>query len=151
MANRHFRWLFALAGLFVLRVLAQLIQAVQPVSILPPFDAWHGAVLPYPVLVASQIVLVLVFAIILVRVRRETIIPRRWKYRVCFALGGVYFAFMAFRFVSGLTFFVNDAWFAKHLPAFFHVVLASFILVLGHYIYRRAMPDISQTGQDGRD
>jgi len=39
MANRHFAWLLVLAGLFVSRVLAQLIQAVQPVSFLPPFQA----------------------------------------------------------------------------------------------------------------
>ena len=147
MANRHVVWLLVLAGLFVLRVLAQLIQAVQPVSFLPPFQAWHGAVLPYPALVASQLFIMLILAIVLFRVQSDAIIPSRWKYRVCFALGGIYFVFMAFRLVSGLTFLADDPWFSKQLPAFFHVVLASFILTLGHYIYRRAMAEPSRSGR----
>ena len=150
MAGWHFAGLLVLFGLFLFRVLAQLIQAVQPVSFLPPFEAWHGAVLPYPLLVVSQVAIGLTLAIFLLRVRKDAIDPRRWKYQLCFALGGIYFAFMAFRLVSGLTFLADHPWYAKHLPAFFHVVLASFILTLGHYIYRRAMPETSQSGRDGR-
>ena len=129
-----------LAGLFVLRVLAQLIQAIHPVSFLPPFRAWHGAVMPYPVLVVLQIAVTLVLATILWRVQTDAISPRRWKYRVCFALGGIYFGFMAFRLFAGLTFLTDHPWFSKSLPAFFHVVLATFMLMLGHYIYRTWTP-----------
>ena len=147
MTHRHFAWLLVLAGLFVSRVLAQLIQAVQPVSFLPPFQAWHGAVLPYPLLVASQLVIIAILAIILHRVRSDAISPSRWKYRVCFSLGGIYFVFMAFRLVAGLTLLADHPWFSKQLPAFFHVVLASFILTLGHYIYQRAMAATPRSGQ----
>jgi len=145
MSYRYFSWMVLLAGLFALRVFAQLTQAVYPLSFMPPFQAWHGAVMPYPVLVVSQIVVIFVMAAVLLRVKVDAVVPRRWKYRVCFSLGGLYFAFMAFRLIAGLTFLTDHPWFSKSLPAFFHVVLASFILLLGHYIYQMA----ANTPSDG--
>ncbi len=116
------------------------------VSVLPPFEAWHGAVLPYPLLVAVQVVIILMLAWIAWRVRNDTISPRRWKYRMCFGLGGVYFGFMAFRLLAGLTFLADHAWLSKSLPAFFHVGLATFVLVLGQYIYKQATKAPSPAG-----
>ena len=138
MRYRYFSWMLLLAGLFGLRVLAQLIQAIYPVPFIPPFQAWHGAVMPYPALVASQFVIIFAMAVVLLRLRADAVVPRRWKYRVCFGLGGVYFSFMAFRLIAGLTFLSDHSWFSKSLPAFFHIVLAAFILLLGHYIYQKA-------------
>lgn len=74
---------------------------------------------------------------VLHRVRNGKIRARPWKYRVCLAFGGAYFAVMAFRWLAGLTFLADQAWFAKSLPAFFHLVLASFILLLGLHIRQR--------------
>lgn len=142
MGRRYFPWMLALVGLFVLRVLAQLIQAVHPIPGLPPFEAWHGAVLPYPLLLATQVLLIVGLVYILRQVRADAIAPRPWQYRVCFLLGGIYFFFMAFRLIGGLTILADHAWFAKSLPAFFHVVLATFILMLGHYLRaRRALEE----------
>lgn len=138
MGLRYFPWMLALSGLFVLRVLAQLLQAVHPVAFLPPFHAWHGAVLPYPLLVATQVVVMMVLAVICWRVRNDGIHPSRWKYRLCFISGGLYFSIMAFRLFAGLSILADHSWFSKSLPAFFHLVLASFVLMLGHYLYRRA-------------
>ena len=138
MLYRNFYWMVLLAGLFGLRVLAQLIQAIYPLSFMPPFQAWHSAVLPYPVLVASQVVIILLIAAVLLRVKADAVVPHRWKYWTCFSLGGLYFSFMAFRLIAGLTFLSDHPWFSKSLPAFFHVVLASFILLFGHYIYQKA-------------
>jgi len=153
MGRRYFPWMLALVGLFVARVLAQLVQAVHPTAILPPFEAWHGAVLPYPLLVVVQTVMILVLAWILWRVRNDALSPRRWKYRLCFLFGGLYFSFMAFRLVAGLTVLADHAWFSKSLPAFFHVVLATFVLMLGHYIYKQSMNAKSDSpfGEDRRD
>ena len=44
---------------------------------------------------------------------------------------------MAFRLIAGRTFLADVSWFSKSIPAFFHVVLASYLLTLGHYIRRR--------------
>ena len=71
----------------------------------------------------------------LVVVRSQSIRPATWKHRACFVLGGAYFAAMAFRLAAGLTFFSDVGWFAESLPALFHLVLAAFVLLFGHYVY----------------
>ena len=127
----------ALCALFCLRVIAQLIQAIFPVGWIPPFEAWHGGALPYSVLLAVQLALIGWMSFVLTRVRNRTIRARRWKYAVCLVSGGVYFAVMAFRWIAGMTFLAEDAWFSKSIPAFFHLVIAGFILLLGVHIRGR--------------
>jgi len=62
-------------------------------------------------------------------------------------LGGFYFSFMGFRFVAGLKFLSDHDWFSKSLPALFHVVLATFILILRLYIYKWATKTHVTPGQ----
>lgn len=126
-----------LTALFALRVCAQLLQALYPVGWFPEFEAWQSGLLPYPLLLASQFAIIGLMSFVLHRVRNGTIRARRWKYRVCLFFGGAYFAVMAFRWLAGLTFLADQAWFARSLPAFFHLVLALFILLLGLHIRRR--------------
>ena len=73
---------------------------------------------------------------VLFLVRANAVRPATWKHNACFILGGVYFAVMAFRLVAGLTFLADVEWFSHTLPALFHVVLTTFILLFGHYLYR---------------
>ena len=131
----HFRLMLLLSALFALRVAAQLVQAVHEVSFLPPFEAWQGSATPYPALLGSQIVINAVLAVVLWRIKAGLVSPRPWKHRACFVLGGIYFSVMAFRLIAGLTFLSENAWFASILPALFHIVLASLILIFGHYLF----------------
>ena len=133
--QRYLPWMLALAALFVLRVLAQAVQWAGPVPFLPPFDTWQGSGLPYPALLASQVLIVALLARALMVVRSRSIAPATWKHRACFVLGGAYFAAMAFRLAAGLTFLSDTGWFAESLPALFHLVLAAFVLLFGHYVY----------------
>lgn len=133
--ERYLPWMLTLAVLFVLRVLAQAVQWSGPVPFLPSFDAWQGSGLSYPALLASQVVIVALLARALVVVRSRSITPASWKHRACFVLGGAYFAAMAVRLVAGLTFLSDVEWFAQSLPALFHLVLAAFVLLFGHYVY----------------
>ena len=132
--RRHFPLMLLLTGLFILRVAAQLVQAVHQVPFLPSFAAWQGSNIPYPALLGLQVCIVGVLIVVLWRVKADAIAPRPWQHQACFALGGLYFALMAFRLIAGLTFLTEYAWFAKSLPALFHVILASLILTLGHYL-----------------
>ena len=134
--SRYLPWLLALTVLFVLRVLAQAVQWAGPVDFLPPFDAWQGSALPYPLLLTTQVAVIAVLLRVLFLVRADVIRPATWKHNACFILGGAYFTVMAFRLAAGLTFLADIAWFAHTLPALFHVVLATFVLLLGHYLYR---------------
>ena len=133
--QRYLPWMLALAALFVLRVLAQAVQWAGPVPFLPPFDTWQGSGLPYPALLVSQVLIVGLLARALAVVRSRSITPATWKHRACFVLGGAYFAAMAFRLAAGLTFLSDVGWFAESLPALFHLVLATFVLLFGHYVY----------------
>ena len=133
--QRYLPWMLALAALFVLRVLVQAVQWAGPVPFLPPFDTWQGSGLPYSALLASQALIVALLARALVVVRSQSIRPASWKHRACFVLGGAYFAAMAFRLAAGLTFLSDVGWFAESLPALFHLVLAAFVLLFGHYVY----------------
>ena len=135
MHQRYMPWMLALAALFGLRVLAQAVQWAGPVPFLPPFDAWQGSGLPYPVLLASQLLIVALLARALLVMRSHSIKPASWKHRACFILGGAYFAAMALRLVAGLTFLSHVEWFVQSLPALFHLVLAAFVLLFGHYVY----------------
>ena len=130
----HLPLMLLLSGLFALRVAAQLVQAVYEAPFLPPFEAWQGSAIPYPALLVLQAIVVAVMIVVLWRVKTGAISPSRWKYRACFALGGVYWAVMMFRLTAGLTFFAEYEWFARSIPALFHIILASLILVLGHYL-----------------
>ncbi|HUO85759.1 MAG TPA: hypothetical protein VM617_00075, partial [Thermoanaerobaculia bacterium] len=53
-------WLWALLGLFVLRVAGQVLVAFARVRWLPPMEQWQSGLLPYRVLLAAQIAIVLV-------------------------------------------------------------------------------------------
>jgi hypothetical protein len=53
-------------------------------------------------------------------------------------LGGLYFATMLVRLVLGLTVLSTSRWFSSVLPTMFHLVLASYLLLYGHFHFRRS-------------
>ena len=121
--------------LFLFRVLAQLIQAIHPISILPPFEAWQSGAMPYSLLAMSQILIMVICARIFWRLIVGTVMPSFGKGRVVFALGLLYFGVMLFRLVMGLTLAQNHSWFSAKLPTIFHLVLATFLILYGHFHY----------------
>ncbi len=126
-------WFLLLAALFCFRVLAQLAQWIHPTGLLPPFAAWHSETLPYWLLLVSQIAIIAAMAYVVVRVRNGGLRPSPVLATGLFWFGAAYFAGMAFRLVAGQTFLSHIAWFAAPLPAFFHLVLAGFVMLLGRY------------------
>jgi len=130
--RRHASVLWALLAAFVLRVVAQLAAAAGPLPFLPPFEAWHSATLPYPVLVAIQVAIVVLFARMAVGIR-DGAVPRIGLGRFLLVFGSLYFASMAARMVLGLTVLRDSHWFRAPIPSCFHLVLAGFLLVAGHY------------------
>ncbi len=129
-------WLSALLCLFTFRVLAQLLQVIYPVGWLPEFRQWQGSSLSYPLLLASQILIIFVVMIMIRQIGMAALKPNRRVGRRLFILGGVYFIVMLLRLILGLTLLSSVSWFATPIPAFFHLVLASIVLVIGHYHYR---------------
>jgi len=129
-------WLFGLSALFSLRVLGQLIQVAFPVGFLPALEAWQGSSIPYGVLLGIQVAIIALVLLLARRIRYGTLIPNRRMGGILLTLGAVYFTVMLARLVLGLTVLSDHPWFAKPIPAFFHLVLAGMVLTIGHYHWR---------------
>jgi hypothetical protein len=127
--------LFAmLLAAFVFRVAAQLIQALAPTSDLPAFDRWQSGALPYPVLLTSQAIIIAVGAWATWAMWTGRPEPQPRLGRLMIWIGWIYLVGAAFRFFAGLTFLSNVAFFDVHLPGFFHIVLASMVLLFAAHL-----------------
>ena len=134
----HVAVLVLLLAAFVLRVLAQLIQFYSEVDWLPSFAAWAAGGLPYPLLVGMQVFIIAIALNVIRKIAQNDLRPRRnWAFFLTGA-GGVYFVAMAFRLLAGATFPADNTWFAASLPAIFHLILAGFVLALGHFHLSKA-------------
>lgn len=135
--QKHYApWLWLLTGLFAFRVCAQLLQARFALPYLPAFEQWQGSSLPYAVLLAIQILILVLFSVVAWRFSTGRMAPCRLVGVSMLALGGLYFAVMLVRLLLGLTVLSHWHWFASYLPALFHLVLASFLLLVGHFHWR---------------
>ncbi len=102
---------------------------------LPPFESWHSAALPYGVLLASQLAILLALGWTAWRFTIGDVKARRQVGVLALALGGVYFAAMLARLVLGLTALSHVRWFASPIPTVFHLVLATYLLLYGRFHY----------------
>jgi len=123
--------LWGLTLLFGVRILVQPLSQLVPA--LPGFDVWHGGVLPYPVLLLSQLAIAAMMINVNLRLGRGAIMPRPRLGRWLAWLGSLYFAGMLLRLVLGQTLFSGSSWFDRPFPALFHLVLAAWILLLARY------------------
>jgi hypothetical protein len=130
-ARRCAPWLWLLTGLFALRVAAQPAALVASAAWLPPFDSWHGGVLPYPVLLLSQVAILGWLGWTARQFGAGAIAPSRPMGYAAVAFGTVYFGVMLIRLLLGVTVLADVRWFASPLPAFFHLVLATYVLLFG--------------------
>ena len=122
---------------FALRVTGQIIQRWAPVSFLPAFDVWQGSGLPYPVLLAFQVsIVVLAVAVTLRMTRGSRLIGKRWTVPVLLA-GVVYFTVMFARLILGFTVLSNNTWFDRPIPSAFHLVLATQLMLIAAYQHHR--------------
>lgn len=135
--------LWLLLGLFFYRVMAQLIVNFVDVPFLPAFAQWHSASLPYPLLVLSQVIIIVIFTRIAWAFTRGRVRPRYYLGRVLLVLGGIYFSLMVTRLVVGSFFLNAHPWWDKPIPSFFHLVLASFLVVVGYFHWCYGRPSVS--------
>jgi len=118
--------IWVLLALFVLRVIGQALVAFLDVRFLPPMEAWYSGLMPYGVLLPSQILIIAVMARTCVDFTRERGFfygPRRMFAQEWLWFGCLYLAAMIARAV-----FLWD----HPIPIFFHWVLAGFVITVGH-------------------
>jgi hypothetical protein len=94
---------------------------------LPPVDEWQSGLLPYPLLLASQIVILGVLATVCVQFSRGKgyfVRPHTWLATPLWIAGWIYAAGMIVRYAL----LRRDV-----IPVVFHIVLASVLLVVAHH------------------
>ena len=120
--------LWALTALFVLRVAAQPLALILPG--LPDFDAWHGGTMPYPVLLAFQLAILAIMLAANLACTRGRLLPRPRLARGLTLFGTFYFGAMLARLALGHSLDPVPAWFDRPVPTLFHLVLATWLLIL---------------------
>jgi hypothetical protein len=119
--------LWILLALFTLRVVGQLLVVAGVAPFLPPMDEWQSGLLPYSVLLSSQVAILVVLATVCVQfTRRKGYFFRRepWLATPLWIVGWIYAIGMVMRYAL----LRRDV-----IPVAFHIVLASFLLVIAHH------------------
>lgn len=128
----------ALSAAFLLRVAGQAVQRWFPQEFLPAFDAWQGSGMPYPALLASQVVIVaLLGAAICSMVHRARLLNATGS-RCVIVIGCVYLAVMLARLALGLTVFGDSGWFTAWISTLLHLGLAVVVILWGRDQFRLA-------------
>jgi hypothetical protein len=123
--------LWILLLLFTLRVLGQLLVVAAVAPFLPPMEEWQSGLLPYPLLLASQILILGMLATVCVQFSRAQgyfVRRQRWLATPLWAVGWIYAIGMIVRYAL----LRRDA-----IPVVFHIVLASFLLVVAAHHRRQ--------------
>ena len=130
-----------LAVVFLGRVVGQAIVALSAPRWLPPMEEWYSGLIPYPVLLPIQILILALQARISwdlwhgagLFARRS---PRLGVILIWFAL--IYFMVMLSRYVITMALFPERRWFGHAIPIFFHWVLAGYLFAWSRYHRGRA-------------
>ncbi len=133
LARPYARGLWLLTVLFGFRVVAQLVQAWQPVEFLPSFEAWHSGTLPYGWLMGTQFLILAMCLRIVWRLVHGTVVPSSRRGHLLLVFGSIYFGGMCIRLFLGTTVASEHEWFGATLPTVFHLVLGSFVILYGRF------------------
>ena len=125
--------LTGLSVLFLLRVAGQVLVVLRQPRWLPPMDQWYSGLLPYPRLLASQVLILIAMAVVILGLR----VDAEWAVGPHPTLGSVlvtaaylYGASMVPRYVVRMARRPDQRWLGGCIPIVFHVVLASWLLIL---------------------
>lgn len=131
------RWqpllLWILQGLFALRVLGQIYVGIYAPGWLPRWPEWYSGLLPYPLLLPTQLLLLMWMTTVSYDNSRKSgafyvespIVKRRLRW---FAV--LYAGVMLLRYVLTMALNPELRWLHGAIPIVFHLVLASYIALL---------------------
>jgi hypothetical protein len=127
--------LWTCIGLFFMRVVGQIEVLLIAPSGLPAMQAWYSGLLPYPLLLPSQIA-VLMLMCMLAFATRPTAIGTTTRIvrivrvvRIVHAAAILYFVCMAVRLIIVIRAYGSEYYLHGAIPVAFHWVLALFLLI----------------------
>jgi hypothetical protein len=125
--------LWLCTALFMARVWGQIIVGIYPHAPLPPWQEWYSGLLPFPWLLLSQLLLLMLMAVVNVDQARaagrfhvergQTRQRLRW-------FAAAYAASMVVRYIWRMTVLPEARWFGGTIPIGFHFVLAAWVCLL---------------------
>jgi hypothetical protein len=125
--------LWTLQGLFLLRVLGQVYVGLYAPAWLPPWPEWYSGLLPYPLLLPAQILLLLWMTMVSYDNTRQAgrfyVESARVRQRLRW-IAALYAGVMALRYVLTMAFAPEMRWLHGTIPIAFHFVLAGYIAAL---------------------
>ena len=132
-------WLWLFTVLLFLRVTGQIVVVLYAPRWLPPMHQWQSGLLPYPVLLLGQAIVLALMVWICVDFSRHAGIfvqpyPGRGQYVVWF--GSAYFVGMVLRYIIWMWRRPDQRWLGGTIPIIFHCVVAAFIFTFGTYHVR---------------
>lgn len=133
--------LWTLFALFAGRVAGQLAVAIGIAPFLPPMEQWQSGLLPYPALVTAQAAILAVLGTVCIQFSRGRgyfVRRRGWLGTPLWIVGWMYAFSMAVRYAVWMTVRPDQRWTGDLIPVAFHIVLASFLLVLSDYHRQRS-------------
>ena len=137
--RRYAPWLWLLLFLFILRVLGQVLVVFWDADFLPPLEQWESGLLPYPLLLTSQVLIILLYAkacLDFSRGRGYFVEPNRRFGKGVLLFGSLYLAAMVLRLVVVSWLYPGEPAKWKLIPIFLHWVLAAFLLLVARYHLR---------------
>ena len=131
--------LWTLLLIFILRVIGQMLVVLGCGGFLPPMEAWQSGLLPYPLLVVFQIFIIILYGKVCLNFSHNKgffVTPRKRLGKGLLIFGSIYFSIMVIRYVIHMAFYPKAGWFGGTIPIFLHLILATFLLIVGHFHWR---------------
>lgn len=127
-------WLFTV--LLIGRVLGQVVVVLRAPRWLPPMEQWQSGLLPYPVLLAGQAVVLTLMIWISIDFSRGAgfwVAPHPRLGLVVLWWSYVYAGAMVVRYIIRMTRRPDQRWLGGTIPIIFHTVVAAFQWTFGMY------------------
>jgi hypothetical protein len=128
--------LWLLTALLFLRVIGQLIVYFTAPKWLPPMAQWQSGLVPYPLLVAVQAIVLALMASISIDFSRGKgywIEPHPWIGGAAYWWSYLYFSAMVVRYLVRMTRRPDQRWAGGTIPIIFHALVATFQWIFGAY------------------
>jgi hypothetical protein len=134
---QHYGYFLALfTVLLYLRVLGQIVVVRWTPRWLPAMEQWQSGLLPYPLLLTGQIVVLTWMTMICIDFLSGSGYfvsphPAGGRFSILFAYG--YALWMVIRYINRMARKPDQRWFGGTIPIIFHCVVAAFLWTWGRY------------------
>jgi hypothetical protein len=146
--------LWTLLALFAGRVAGQLAVVLDAAPFLPPIDQWQSGLLPYPVLLGAQLLLLAGLGTICRQFSRGGgyfVRSQNWLGMPLWIVGWIYAGSMVVRYAVWMALKPEERWTGDLIPVVFHIVLASFLLVVADHHRRSRTPTLKGSAYIARE